>query len=157
MIVGARTSFAVGRDWPVLGRVGEWDESRGRPVAALVLQGAAALVLVGIGVLFGGGFRTMVEFTAPVFWLFFLLSGLSLFVLRVREPQVERPFKVPLYPLLPTIFVGACGYMLWSSLSYVYSQALGGFNAAWIGVGVLAIGAVVLLILRSSTSLPASR
>jgi APA family basic amino acid/polyamine antiporter len=157
MIVGARTSFAVGRDWPVLGRVGEWDESRGRPVAALVLQGAAALVLVGIGVLFGGGFRTMVEFTAPVFWFFFLLSGLSLFVLRVREPQVERPFKVPLYPLLPTIFVGACGYMLWSSLSYVYSQALGGFNAAWIGVGVLAIGAVVLLILRSSTSLPASR
>jgi basic amino acid/polyamine antiporter, APA family len=157
MIVGARTSFAVGRDWPVLGRVGEWDDSRGRPVAALVLQGAAALVLVAIGALAGGGFRTMVEFTAPVFWLFFLLSGLSLFVLRAREPQVERPFKVPLYPVLPIIFIAACAYMLWSSLSYVYSQALGGFNAAWIGVGVLAVGAVVLLLLRNSTSLRASR
>jgi basic amino acid/polyamine antiporter, APA family len=157
MIVGARTSFAVGRDWPVLGRIGEWDELRGRPVAALVLQGAAALVLVAVGALAGGGFRTMVEFTAPVFWLFFLLSGLSLFVLRARDPQVERPFKVPLYPVLPTIFIAACAYMLWSSLSYVYSQALGGFNAAWIGVAVLSIGGVVLLLLRNSTSLRASR
>jgi APA family basic amino acid/polyamine antiporter len=88
--------------------------------------------------------------------LFFLLSGVSLFVLRARDPQVERPFKVPLYPLLPIIFVAACGYMLWSSLSYVYSQALGGFNAAWIGVGVLAIGAVILLLVRNSTNLRAS-
>lgn len=150
MIVGARTSFAVGRDWPVLGMLGHWDESRGRPVAALLLQGAGALLLVFIGAVAGGGFRTMVEFTAPVFWLFFLLSGLSLFVLRAREPQVERPFKVPLYPLLPMIFVAVCAYMLWSSLSYVYSQALGGFNAAWIGVGVLAIGGVLLLFVRRS-------
>jgi APA family basic amino acid/polyamine antiporter len=152
MIVGARTSFAVGRDWPVLGRLGHWDESRGRPVAALVLQGAAALVLVAIGAVAGGGFRTMVEFTAPVFWLFFLLSGLSIFVLRAREPEVERPFKVPLYPLLPMIFVGVCAYMLWSSLSYVYSQALGGFNAAWIGVGVLAVGGLLLLLARRSAA-----
>ncbi|HYN63177.1 MAG TPA: amino acid permease [Candidatus Limnocylindrales bacterium] len=150
MIVGARTSFAVGRDWPVLGRLGHWDESRGRPVTALLLQGAAALLLVAIGAFGGGGFRTMVEFTAPVFWLFFLLSGLSLFVLRAREPQIERPFKVPLYPLLPLIFVAVCAYMLWSSLSFVYSQALGGFNAAWIGVGVLAIGGVLLLVARRS-------
>jgi APA family basic amino acid/polyamine antiporter len=150
MIVGARTSFAVGRDWPVLGKLGHWDESRGRPVAALLLQGAGALLLVAVGAAAGGGFRTMVEFTAPVFWLFFLLSGLSLFLLRAREPQVERPFRVPLYPLLPLIFVAVCAYMLWSSLSYVYSQALGGFNAAWIGVGVLAIGGVLLLFVRRS-------
>lgn len=151
MIVGARTSFAVARDWPVLGKLGHWDGARGRPVSALLLQGVAALLLVVIGALAGGGFRTMVEFTSPVFWLFFLLAGLSLFVLRAREPQVERPFKVPLYPLLPVIFVAACGYMLWSSLSYVYSQALGGFNAAWVGVGVLAIGGVLLLFLRRSS------
>ena len=154
MIVGARTSFAVARDWPVLGKLGHWDESRGRPVFALVLQGVAALLLVAVGAFFGSGFRTMVEFTSPVFWLFFLLSGLSLFVLRAREPQVERPFRVPLYPLLPLIFVAACAYMLWSSLSYVYSQALGGFNAAWIGVGVLAIGGVLLLFVRRA-ALPA--
>ena len=43
-----------------------------------------------------------------------------------------------------------CAYMLWSSLSYVYSQALGGLNAAWVGVAVLAVGAVLLLVVRSS-------
>jgi amino acid transporter len=88
----------------------------------------------------------MVEFTAPVFWLFFLLAGISLFVLRVREPEAERPFRVPLYPVLPLIFCLVCAYMLWASLSYVYSQELGGLNAAWIGVGVLIIGAMLLLV-----------
>ena len=150
MIVGARTNFAVGRDWPVLGRLGQWDESRGTPATAMLLQSAAAMLLVGVGALVGGGFKSMVEFTAPVFWLFFLLSGLSLFVLRIREPQVERPFKVPLYPLLPLIFIAVCAYMLWSSLSYVYSQQLGGFNAAWIGVGVLALGGVLLMLARAA-------
>jgi amino acid transporter len=130
--------------------VGEWDELRGTPVAALLLQGAAALLLVAIGAVVGGGFRSMVEFTAPVFWLFFLLAGLSVFVLRKREPHVERPFKVPLYPLLPMIFVAVCAYMLWSSLSYVYRQELGGLNAAWIGVAVLVVGGGLLLLVRGS-------
>jgi amino acid transporter len=95
----------------------------------------------------GGGFKAMVEFTAPVFWLFFLLSGISLFVLRRREPDTERPFKVPLYPLTPLIFCAVCAYMLWSSLNYVYSKELGGLNAAWIGVLVLAVGGVILMLL----------
>jgi APA family basic amino acid/polyamine antiporter len=138
----------------VLGRIGEWDETRGTPTTAFLVQGAAALILVAVGAIAGGGFKAMVEFTAPVFWLFFLLAGLSLFILRRRDPQVERPFTVPLYPLLPIIFVAVCAYMLWSSLSYVYSQELGGFNAAWIGVGVLLFGGVLLLLVRGST--PAS-
>ena len=150
MIVGARTNFAVVRDWPVLSKVGEWDEGRGTPRAALLLQGAAALALIAIGAIAGGGFRAMVEFTAPVFWLFFLLAGLSLFILRRRDPNVVRPFTVPFYPVLPVIFVAVCGYMLWSSLSYVYSQQLGGFNAAWIGVGVLALGGVLLMLARAA-------
>ncbi len=151
MIVGARTNFAVGRDWPVLGKVGDWDETRGTPAVAFLLQGGAALILVAIGAIAGGGFRSMVEFTAPVFWLFFLLAGLSLFILRRRDPNIARPFTVPLYPVLPVIFVAVCAFMLWSSLSYVYSQELGGFNAAWIGVAVLLIGGLLLLLVQGST------
>jgi amino acid transporter len=147
MIVGARTNYAVGRDWPLLSRLGQWDEDRGTPVTALVWQTVAALILVAIGAGAGGGFKSMVEFTAPVFWFFFLLSGISLFVLRVRQPEAPRPFRVPLYPLLPILFCLVCAYMLWASLSYVYSQELGGLNAAWIGVAVLAIGALLLLLM----------
>jgi amino acid transporter len=149
MIVGARTNYALGRDWPVLGRLGEWDERREAPIVAVYVQSAAALVLVLIGATasLGGGFKSMVEFTAPVFWLFFLLSGISIFILRRKEPDTPRPFKVPLYPLTPLVFCSVCAYMLWSSLNYVYNNQLGGLNAAWIGVLVLALGGLVLLLL----------
>jgi APA family basic amino acid/polyamine antiporter len=168
MIVGARTQYAVGRDWPALGKLALWDAERGSPVNAMRLQNLAALLLVALGAWTGGGFRSMVEFTAPVFWLFFLLVGAALFVLRSREPDAPRPFRVPLYPVLPLLFCATCAYMLWSSLSFVYSQSLGGLNAAWIGVAVLAIGLVLLAALRrwpgasasvsaSPTSTPTSR
>ena len=151
MIVGARTSYAMGLDWKKLGRLAEWDGERGTPTVAMTVQCVAALALVAMGAALGGGFKAMVEFTAPVFWLFFLLTGISLFVLRQRAPDTPRPFRVPLYPVLPLLFCASCAYMLWSSLSYVYSQQLGGLNAAWIGVGVLAIGVVLLLLLRSKS------
>ena len=147
MIVGARTNYSVGTDWEALGKLAHWDGERGTPANAMHLQNAAALLLVLLGAWTGSGFRAMVEFTAPVFWLFFLMTGVALFVLRQREPRTERPFRVPLYPLLPAIFVATCGYMLWSSLSYVRSQSLGGINAAWIGVAVLLAGVVLLLLL----------
>lgn len=145
MIVGARTTYALGRDWPMLAALGIWDGKRGTPAIAMHIQCIAALLLVAVGTWQGSGFKSMVEFTAPVFWIFFLLSGLSLFVLRRREPDAERPFQVPLFPLLPALFCLICAYMLWASLSYVYSQSLGGFNAAWIGVAVLAIGCALLV------------
>ena len=151
MIVGARTGYAMGCDWQRLDRLGRWDGQRGSPAPAMLVQGIAALVLVALGAAFGSGFKSMVEFTAPVFWLFFLLAGLSLFVLRRREPDLPRPFKVPLFPLLPLVFCATCCWMLWSSLSYVYSQSLGGLNAAWIGVAVLAAGVLLLPLLRRPT------
>jgi basic amino acid/polyamine antiporter, APA family len=153
MIVGARTSYAAGCDWPVLARLGCWHAERGTPVNALIVQCVAALLLIAMGAWAGSGFKAMVEFTAPVFWLFFLLSGISLFVLRSRDPGIERPYKVPLYPVLPLLFCAMCAYMLWSSLSYVYNQSLGGLNAAWIGVAVLAIGIVLLMMLKNASSL----
>ncbi len=45
-----------------------------------------------------------------MFWIFLLLSGVSLFLLRVHEPDQPRPFRVPLYPLVPLVFCcGAAG------------------------------------------------
>jgi amino acid transporter len=149
MIVGARTQYAVGRDWPALRKLALWDGERGCPVNAMRIQNLTALLLVLLGAAMGGGFKAMVEFTAPVFWLFFLLVGIALFVLRVREPEAPRPFRVPLYPLLPLLFCATCGYMLWSSLSFVNGQSLGGLNAAWIGVAVLAVGFLLLVLLRA--------
>ena len=137
MIVGARTNFAVGRDWPALAALGHWHPGRGVPVNALLAQSVFALALVLLGSGTRGGFQTMVDYTAPVFWTFFLLCTVALIVLRVREPHTERPFRVPLYPVLPLAFAAVCAYMLWSSLAYVQVGAL-------VGVGVLVLGALLL-------------
>ncbi|WP_326541552.1 APC family permease [Pseudorhodoferax sp.] len=152
MIVGARTASALGQDWPALKVLAAWDEQRRVPRHALPIQCVLALLLIALGVAFKGGFQAMVEYTAPVFWLFFLLVGLALFRLRAADGARERPFRVPLYPVLPALFCASSAYMLWSSLGYVYSQQLGGFNAAWVGVGVLASGGVLLLLLRGSAA-----
>jgi len=141
MIVGARTNFAVGRDWPALAGLGRWDAGRNAPVNALLAQGMFSLVLVALGSATRGGFQTMVDYTAPVFWTFFLLCTIALIVLRRREPHVPRPFKVPFYPVLPLLFAACCAYMLWSSLAYVRVGAL-------VGVVVLAVGGMLLFALN---------
>jgi amino acid transporter len=141
IIFGARSNYALGRDWPLLGFLGHWNARTGSPARALLLQGAVALALIAFGALMRQGFETMVDYTAPVFWLFFLLTGVSLFVLRWREPELARPFRVPLYPLLPLAFCASSAWLLYSSLAYTRLGAL-------VGVGVLAAG-VPLLALAS--------
>jgi amino acid transporter len=143
MIVGARTNYALGRDWPVLAFIGQWHGTRHVPVVAFLVQGAIALALIGFGALQKDGFSAMVEFTAPVFWLFFLLTGVGLFVLRFREPHVPRPFKVPLYPILPLVFIITCGYLFYSSITYAQSQ-----QAVHITFWVMGAGAVAWVVMR---------
>jgi basic amino acid/polyamine antiporter, APA family len=116
IFTGARTNYALGRDFPIFARLQRGHENT--PTNALVAQGAIALLLVFIGSATRQGFETMVDYTAPAFWFFFLLSGIALLVLRRREPNLDRPFKVPFYPVLPILFCGICVYMLQASLAY---------------------------------------
>ena len=143
IFTGARTNYALGRDFRLFAFLGRWHEQANTPTNALLVQGLISLALVLIGLLTREGFATMVEYTAPIFWLFFLLTGLSLIVLRHREPHVKRPFRVPLYPLLPLLFCAACAYMLRASLAYTGVGAL-------VGVGVLLAGLPVLWFARRS-------
>lgn len=141
LITGARSVYAVGRDFPALGFIGRWDARSGTPRAAIVTQGVLALALVGLGAFARDGFEVAVEYTAPVFWLFFLLVGISLFVLRRRDPDLPRPFRVPLYPVLPLLFCATSAYLLYSSLAYTGTGAL-------VGVAVLAVGGLLLLLFK---------
>lgn len=138
IFTGARTNYAIGQDYDLFAFLGRWREKSNVPANALLLQGAIASVLVLLGTVTRKGFETMVEFTAPVFWLFFLLTGIALFALRLREPGVERPFKVPLYPLIPLLFCLSCGYMLWASLAYTGIGATAGLVLLFVGAVFLA-------------------
>jgi amino acid transporter len=137
VITGARTNYALGRDFRLFDFLGRWHERAHTPTNALLVQGAIALALVFAGSFAREGFTALVEYTAPVFWLFFFLAGLSLIVLRFKEPQVQRSFTVPLYPITPLLFCAACLYMLQSSLTYAGKGAVAGALVLAAGVPVL--------------------
>jgi APA family basic amino acid/polyamine antiporter len=143
MIVAARTNYSLGRDWPAFGFMSRWNGQRDAPVAAYVATGAISLLLVLLAALNKSGVKFMVDFTAPVFWFFFLLTGVALFVLRLRRPLVPRPFKVPLYPILPIVFVATCAFLLYRSLQYTLEN-----QAVQAALTVMAAGFVVWIVAR---------
>ena len=143
IIVGARSNYALGRDWSLFEYLGRWDEKSGSPRNAIIVQGVIALALVAFGAFYNTGFKGLVEYSLPVFWGFFMLVGIALFVLRAKEPNTVRPFRVPGYPVIPAVFVITCGYLLYSSLAYHGKHA-------FVGIGVLAVGAVVMVFARGS-------
>lgn len=137
LIAGPRTTYAAARDLATEWHLARWNARRGTPSAAVLATSGVALALLALGDLTRGGFATMVDYLSPVYWFFITLSGLAVIVLRWREPQAPRPFRVPLYPWLPLLFAGCSAYVLWSSLVYVKAGAV-------VGVAVLALGAVLL-------------
>ena len=144
IFTGARSNYALGRDFPLFSMLGKWNHQNSSPVNAFIIQGLISLGLVSLGLLSRDGFETIVEYTAPVFWFFFLLVGISLFVLRKQNPERKIPFKVPLYPFTPIIFCLTSAYLLYSSITYTGWGAL-------VGIGVLMIGAVLLLFLSKNS------
>jgi APA family basic amino acid/polyamine antiporter len=142
IFTGARTNYTLGRDFSAFKFLGQWQGGSNTPANALLFQGAIALILVLFGTLARKGFVAMVEYTAPVFWFFFLLAGISLLVLRAKEPGVSRPFRVPFYPFTPLFFCLSCAFMLQASVAYTGSGAL-------VGLAVLLAGGLILLLTRS--------
>lgn len=147
LFTGSRLYAAVGEDHRLFRALGHWHPRLGTPVWALLAQGLLGVVLIvavgteggrysidvmlklfGISAVpwsrFDGGFATLVAATAPVFWMFFLLTGISLFLFRVRDPHADRPFRVPGYPFVPGLFLLMSGWMLYRSVLYAESVVL---------------------------------
>ena len=141
LLTGSRLYSTVGKEHRLLAVLGQWNHRLGSPVWSLLTQATGATLLIltvgtatGRNVIdacfrivavtppawedFSGDFERLIAGTAPIYWFFFFLTGVSLFVLRIRDPVTPRPFSVPVYPLPPLVFCGMCAYMLWSSLAY---------------------------------------
>lgn len=138
IITGARTNYALGRDFTLLRFIGHWSGRRNAPVNALFVQGVIALLLVALGTAFEESISTVVDYTAPVFWFFIMLTTATLFVFRRRHGSDQPGYRVPLYPLVPVLFLLACCGLLYSSLTYTGTGAV-------IGVAILASGVPVYL------------
>ncbi|MEO8302377.1 MAG: amino acid permease [Rhizomicrobium sp.] len=147
IFTGARVYYALGRDLPGLKFFGIWSVRGENPSNAFLLQGAIALALVVLGAFSRNGFKTMVEYTSPVFWLFMIMVAGSIFIFRRRDPDRTLSYRVPFYPFVPIIFTATCIYMLYSSLAYAGIGAL-------FGVGVLLIGTPLLLLSKGAAPAP---
>mmetsp|Transcript_9269 Transcript_9269/g.13919 ORF Transcript_9269/g.13919 Transcript_9269/m.13919 type:complete len:526 (-) Transcript_9269:139-1716(-) len=106
IITGARVYYANARDgrFPsFLGRL----SSQNTPANALIAQGLFASLLL---LLPGASFSSLLHYFAPASWLFYSAVGLSVIVLRAKNPDVRRPFECPLYPLPPLVLtaMGLC-------------------------------------------------
>ena len=141
IFTGARLYHALGEDLK-LERLRMWSSTGNNPRNAILAQSIIAMVLVLFGAMARDGFKAMVEYTAPVFWFFLFLVGVSAFVLRHREPDRERPFRMPLYPVTPSLFCLTCLYLLYSSVVYTGRGAL-------VGVAVLLLGVPLLFVVRT--------
>ncbi|WP_416637366.1 APC family permease [Pseudomonas sp. OHS18] len=141
ILTGSRVYYALGRDVPQLSMLGAWNDRAATPVRALLVQCVITLPLLLFGALSENGVQSMVAYTAPVFWLFMCLTALALLRLRRLQPNRNRPFSAPLYPVLPLLFAASCLGLFWASALYAGVGAL-------LGLAILAAGLPLLLLQR---------
>jgi APA family basic amino acid/polyamine antiporter len=144
---GSRIYYAMGHDHRLFAPLGRWHPRLQSPVNSLLTEAAITLVMiVSLAAIYGSDrrhFERLVTFTAPFFWLFLLITGGTLIVLRQRRRAGETlGFRVPFYPVTPLVFMAVCGFMTWSSLTYAYQnrsiEAVGSIAALVVGV-ILAV------------------
>ena len=148
IFTGSRIYYAMGTDHRLYAWLGRWNARRGTPVCSLLIQGAITLAL---SIWFGltkDGFESMVKFTTPGFWFFLTLVGASLFVLRRRDPEIERPYRVPGYPLTPILFCLSCSFMVYSSVAFAVKNR--SWEAIW-SIAILLVGVVMSFYRPGST------
>ena len=135
----ARIYSEFGLDHRIFKTMSHWSRRWRTPARALAVQGIICLgMIAGVGFsVCGDPFDRTVKLTVAVFWAFFCLAGVALIVLRESEPEVPRPFRVPLYPVLPIIFCGSCAYIV---VKTILDDIQGGHVETLIGVGILLLG-----------------
>jgi amino acid transporter len=140
IFTGARIYYALGVDHRLYRWLGRWNARRGTPVCSLLVQGAITLVLIVWFGLNANGFEKMIIFTTPGFWFFLVLVGLSLIVLRKREPNRAGVYRVIGYPWTPLLFCLGCEFMVYSGLTYAIQNR--SWEAFW-SIALLLVGAVL--------------
>jgi APA family basic amino acid/polyamine antiporter len=170
IFTSSRIYAALGADHSIFAGLSRWHPRWGSPIWSLITQAAiTAIMILTVGSVIGqqtlkelflraglgevswegqSGFASLLKCSAPVFWFFFLLSSLSLFVLRYKDRGKERPFSVPLFPVVPLIFVATCGFMLYSGIQYAKELGL-------VGGGLLLAGIPLWLISRTRRNIHA--
>src|SRR5688572_11098037 len=150
ILTSARVYFSMGEDRVAPAFLGHAHPRFHTPAASLIAQAFWSILL-----LFSGTFDTLTDTLIFVSWFFYVANAGAVIILRRREPNTPRPFKVPLYPFIPTIFIGfGCVYLLltlWNDLA-AYRKALAAGQPALLnsalGLALVFIGTPIYFFYR---------
>lgn len=135
ILMGARLYYAMARDGLFFSSVGELNQ-RGVPQSGLIWQGVWSILLI-----FSGTYSELLDYVIFVALLFYFLTVLGLFILRAIRPDMERPYRVPGYPVLPAIYMVLC-FLLMGDLLVVRPEY------TWPGLIIVLTGIPVYMLWR---------
>jgi APA family basic amino acid/polyamine antiporter len=135
IMTGGRAFYSVARNKMAPAQMAKLN-SRGAPYVALLAQSAWTLILLALP---GSSFSSLLDYSGSASWIFYALVGSIVIRLRITQPDIERPFKVPLYPLPPLLLCALSLFLITSSLlqSPLYTC---------LGLGLVAVSYPVWLI-----------
>lgn len=87
---------------------------------------AIVTLILTIAMMFTGEFDTLTDFLLFTIWIFFILTFFAVFVLRKKEPDLPRPYKVPLYPIIPIISILGGAYIVIAAIVTQFVLAVSG-------------------------------
>jgi len=131
---GARVPFAVSRDGYFFSALAEVHPRFHTPSFAIVLQAIMSIALL----LLGGNFRQLFSLAIFAEWLFYMISGSTVFVFRWRDPDAARPYRMSGYPLLPALFIAAAAALLYYTFRGDWPNSLYGLLVILAGIPVFA-------------------
>jgi basic amino acid/polyamine antiporter, APA family len=150
ILTGPRVYYAMAKEGLFFRSFGTVHPGTHVPMSAIIVQGiwAAALTLLGT-------FQELFTYVIFTAWIFYSLSVAAVIVLRIRRPEIIRPFKVPLYPWLNALFILAGIGVAVSAIISSPIRALYGIGLILAGLPIYAIFLVANRITRTDPPRPA--
>jgi APA family basic amino acid/polyamine antiporter len=96
---GARVYYAMAKDGYFLKQAAVLNKNQS-PQSALIMQAIWASLLT-----LSGSYGDLLDYVVFAVLLFYILTVAAVFVLRKKQPDLERPYKVFAYPVLPAIYI----------------------------------------------------
>ena len=128
IFAGPRVVQVMGEDLPTLGGLSKLSAA-GIPVRATLFQTALTLLFIVTST-----FEQVLLYAGFVLSLFTFLTVLGLFVLRVRQPELPRPYRAWGYPLTPLLFLLLNAWTLWFIVHDKPMESLYGLLTVFVGL-----------------------
>jgi len=103
IITGPRVYYAMAKDRLFPSIAGRISEKGQVPIYAMIAQSLLAIIII----LFVKEFKNLYQYASVGLSIFAMLFIAAVYVLRWRRPDMERPFRLPGYPIVPAIFMTA--------------------------------------------------